>query len=272
MTFDFVSGLVGLLAVVIFHIIINFHNNSNIYRTGSSKNFRKKINQLNINRENLSYTKRMVYILIIIPLAITAYLVYSTGWFVLVVAILGLLLGFLYTSGPKPFYKTVIGEGIMAVITTVVIPVAFIYLGIENSGKLDSSTIIDVIVICLPNTFAIFSSILAANLTELEERDPEADTMVERIGQHNTLNLFRASWALAFLLVPILTIMQVIPYVVDILILFYPSLWDNFRPFLKKPTVNNLQSVLQATNRLSVTYVGLLALGAIITVIISLIK
>lgn len=272
MTFDFVNGLLGLLAVIIFHMIINFHNNYNVYRSSTSNIYRKRINNLGVNRETLSHAKRMTYILAFIPLVITAYLVYSTGWFILVIAILGIVLGLLYTSGPKPLNQTVVGEIVMAIATTVIIPVAFIYLGLANSGKIDSSAIIDIIVICLPNTFAVFSTIIASNVTQLEADSTKADTLVERIGLHNSMSLFRASWALSFLLVPILALMQVIPYIALILILFYPAIWDNFRPFLKEPTEKNFSSVLNATIRLAVSYVGLLAIGAIITVIIDLIK
>ncbi|AKP66789.1 prenyltransferase [Companilactobacillus ginsenosidimutans] len=272
MTFDFVNGLLGLLAVVIFHMIINFHNNYNIYRSADKNVLRNKINDMGINRESLSHAKRMVYVLAFIPIVITAYLVYMTGWFILVVAILGIVLGLLYTSGPKPLNKTVVGEVVMAIATTVIVPMAFIYLGLANSGKIDSSTIIDIIVICLPNTFAVFSTIIAQNVSELETGSTSSNTLVEKIGQHNSLSLFKASWALAFLLVPIMALMHVIPYVTLLLILFYPGIWDNFRPFLKEPSAKNLNSVLLATIRLSVSYVGLLAVGAVITVIIGLIS
>lgn len=272
MTFDFVNGLLGLLAVIIFHLIINFHNNYNVYKSSHSNVFRKKINDLGVNRESLAHARRMVYVLAFIPLVITAYLTYTTGWFILVVAILGIVVGLLYTSGPKPLNKTVIGEVMMAIATTVIVPVAFIYLGLANAGKIDSSSIIDIIVICLPNTFAVFSVIIASNVTQLEEDSNKADTLVERIGKHNSLSLFKASWSLAFLLVPILALMQVVPYVTLLLILMYPGIWDKFRPFLKEPTHHNLNTVLQATIRLAVSYVGLLVIGAVISVILQLVK
>ncbi len=272
MTFDFVNGVLGLLAVVIFHMILNFHNNYNVYRSSRPSIVHKQINALGVNRESLSHARKMVYVLAFIPLVITAYLVYSTGWFILVVAILGLVLGLLYTSGPKPLNQTVLGEGLMAVVTTVIIPVAFIYLGLASSGKLDSSSIIDIVVLCLPNTFAVFSVIIASNVTQLEESAELSDSLVERIGKHNSLSLFKASWACAFLLVPILALMQVVPYVTLLLILFYPSIWDKFRPFLKAPTEKNLNTVLQATTRLTLYYVGLLVIGALISVVMQLIK
>jgi 1,4-dihydroxy-2-naphthoate octaprenyltransferase len=272
MTFDFVNGLLGLLAVIIFHMIINFHNNYNEYKSAKSSVFLKKIHELGVNREALSHAKRMVYVLAFIPIVITAYLVYTTGWFILVIAILGIVMGILYTSGPKPLNQTVIGEFVMAIATTVIIPVAFIYLGLASSGKIDSSTIIDIIVICLPNTFAVFSAIIAGNVTQLEKDSSKADSLVERIGFHNSINLFRASWALSFLLVPILAIMQVVPYTALILILFYPGIWDKFRPFLKEPTQEHFDTVLEATIRLAAYYVVLVALGAIITVIMKLVS
>lgn len=271
MTFDFVNGVLGLLAVVIFHMILNFHNNYNVYRSSRPSIVHKQINALGVNREALLHARRMVYILAFIPLVITAYLVYSTGWFTLIVAVLGIVLGLIYTSGPKPLNQTVVGEVLMAIATTVIVPVAFIYLGLASSGKLDSSSIIDVIVICLPNTFAVFSVIIASNVTQLEEGSELSDSLVERIGKHNSLSLFKASWACAFLLVPIMAIMQVVPYVTLILVLFYPGLWDKFRPFLKAPTSQNLDTVFKATTRLSVYYVGLLMVGALISIALKLI-
>lgn len=272
MTFDFVNGILGLLAVVIFHMILNFHNNYNVYRSSRPSIVHKQINALGVNREALAHARRMVYVLAFIPLVITAYLVYSTGWFILIVAILGIVLGLLYTSGPKPLNQTVVGEGLMAIATTVIVPVAFIYLGLASSGKLDSSSIIDIVVLCLPNTFAVFSVIIASNVTQLEESAELSDSLVERIGKHNSLSLFKASWACAFLLIPILALMQVVPYITLVLILFYPAIWDKFRPFLNAPTEKNLNTVLQATTRLALYYVGLLAIGAIISVVMQLIK
>ncbi|MFD1471053.1 prenyltransferase [Companilactobacillus mishanensis] len=272
-TFDIISGLLGLVAIVFFHLIINFHNNYNEFKTYRTGSYHDKINKMNINRESLAKVRRLVYAIGIIPILITAYLTYRTGWFILLVAIIGLILGFLYTSGPRPLNSTIMGEAVIAIAISVVIPVAFVYLGLATAGKIDSSTIIDTIVICLPITFAIFGTIIANNVMDLED-DLKNDrhTLVDRIGKHNSMNLFKASWALTYALIPILALMKVIPYVSLIMIIFYPGIWDIYRPFLSTSEPKNFPNVLKATLRLTISYIGLMAVGAIIDEIIILIK
>ncbi|GAB5055836.1 prenyltransferase [Companilactobacillus alimentarius] len=272
-TFNLIYGLLGFVAVFFIHLFINFHNNYMDYRNSTSEEYRKKISTIGINRESLAIVKKWMYGLAIFPLIIGAFLVYKTGWITLVLGIIGIDVGLLYSAGPKPLNSTMFGEIVVAVAITQLIPVTYVYLGLVGVGKFDSSTAISIILVSLPNTFAAFCAELSNGTCDLEADVKNGrNTLVSRIGKTNALSLFKASWALAFLLIPILAILKVVPYITLLLVLLYPNIWDDLRPYLKEQIkTKTYPLVIKAVTKLVVGYILLIAVGAIIKMIMSLI-
>jgi 1,4-dihydroxy-2-naphthoate octaprenyltransferase len=271
-TFNFLYGILGFIAVFFIHLFINFHNNLMDYRNSKSEEYREKISTIGINRESLAVVKKWMYGLAIFPLIIGAFLVYKTGWFTLALGVIGVGIGLLYSAGPKPLNSTMFGEAVVAIAITQLIPLTYVYLGMVGIGKFDSSTAISVILVSLPNTFAAFCAELANGTCDLEADIKNGrHTLVETIGKANALDLFKASWALAFLLIPIMAILKVVPYITLMLVLLYPNIWDDLRPYLKKQVKKQTYPlVIKAVTKLSVGYILLIAVGAIVKLIMSM--
>ncbi|WP_125567818.1 prenyltransferase [Companilactobacillus insicii] len=271
-TFDFIDGILGFITVIFIHIIINFHNNYMDYRNSKDISYRQKISTIGINRESLAIVKKWMYGLTIFPLLLGAFLVYRTGWPILVIGVISIGIGLLYSGGPKPLDSTMFGEAVVAVAISILIPLIYSYLGLVGTGNLDSSSVIDIIIICLPNTFAIFAAQLCNNICDIESDIKNGrHTLVYHIGKTNALSLFKASWALSFLLIPILALLQVVPYVTLLVLLLYPSIWDKFQPYLKvQVKTQTYPLVIKAVTQLVLAYVLLIAVGAIINKIMSL--
>ncbi|WP_334333040.1 prenyltransferase [Companilactobacillus sp. HBUAS59544] len=271
-TFNFLYGILGFIAVFFIHLFINFHNNLMDYRNSKSEEYREKISTIGINRESLAVVKKWMYGLAIFPLIIGAFLVYKTGWFTLALGVIGVGIGLLYSAGPKPLNSTMFGEAVVAIAITQLIPLTYVYLGMVGIGKFDSSTAISVILVSLPNTFAVFCAELANGTCDLEADIKNGrHTLVETIGKANALDLFKASWALAFLLIPIMAILKVVPYITLMLVLLYPNIWDDLRPYLKKQVKKQTYPlVIKAVTKLSVGYILLIAVGAIVKLIMSM--
>jgi 1,4-dihydroxy-2-naphthoate octaprenyltransferase len=268
-TFDFFYGILGFVAVFFIHLFINFHNNYMDYRNSTSEEYREKISTIGINRESLAIVKKWMYGLAIFPLIIGAFLVYKTGMITLAIGVVGVVIGLLYSSGPKPLNSTMFGEIVVAIAISQLIPITYSYLGLVGSAKFDSSTAISVILVSLPNTFAFFSAELSNGTCDLEsDRKNGRNTLVSKVGKANALSLFKASWALAFLLVPILAILKVVPYITLLIVLLYPNIWDGFRPYLKEQVkTTTYPLVIRSVSKFSVTYILLIAVGAIIKLV-----
>ena len=271
-TFNFLYGVLGFIAVFFIHLFINFHNNYMDYRHSTNEEYREKISTIGINRESLAVVKKWMYGLAIFPLIIGAFLVYKTGWVTLALGIVGVGLGLLYSAGPKPLNSTMFGEAVVSIAITQLIPVTYTYLGLVESGKFDSSTAISMILIALPNTFAAFCAELSNGTCDLEADVKNGrNTLVSKVGKANALSLFKASWALAFLLIPILALLKVVPYITLLLVLLYPNIWDDLRPYLKEQVkTKTYPLVIRAVTKLVVPYIFLIAVGAIIKAIMSL--
>lgn len=270
-TFNFLNGILGFVAVFFIHLFINFHNNYMDYKNSKSEEYRQKISTIGINRESLAIVKKWMLGLAIFPLIIGAFLIYRTGWVTLVIGVIGVAIGLLYSAGPKPLNSTIFGEAAVAIAISQLIPLAYTYLGLGGTAKFDSSTAISVILVSLPNTFAFFCAELSNGTSDLEADVKNGrHTLVARIGRANALSLFKASWSLAFLLVPILALTKVVPYITLLIVLLYPNIWDDFRPYLKEQVkTKTYPLVIKAVGKFSVTYIFLIAVGAIIKLVMS---
>ncbi|MFC6322168.1 prenyltransferase [Companilactobacillus baiquanensis] len=267
--FDIINGILGFITVFFIHIIINFHNNYMDFRHSKSEEYRKKISTIGVNRESLVIVKKWMYGLTIFPLLIGAFLVYRTNWWTLLIGIICVLIGLSYSAGPKPLNSTMFGSSVVAIAISILIPVVYVYLGTVTSGKLTSSAIINAIIVCLPNTFAMFSAQLCNDTCDLEaDKKNGRHTLVTKIGKTNALSLFKASWWLTFLLIPILAVLKVVPYITMIAVLLYPNIWDNYHPYLKEQVKKKTYPlVMKAVVKLVNTYVFLVAVGAIIKLV-----
>jgi 1,4-dihydroxy-2-naphthoate octaprenyltransferase len=272
-TFNLLYGILGFIAVFFIHLFINFHNNYMDYRNSTSEEYRQKISTIGINRESLAIVKKWMYGLAIFPLIIGAFLTYQTGWITLMIGVIGVLVGLSYSAGPKPLNSTMFGEVVVAIAISQLIPIAYSYLGLAGTAKFDSSTAISVILVSLPNTFAFFCAELSNGTCDLEADEKNGrHTLVSKVGKANALSLFKASWAIAFLLIPILALLKVVPYITLLVVLLYPNIWDDLRPYLQKQVkTQTYPLVIKAVGKFSVTYILLIAVGAIFKLVMAVI-
>ncbi|GAQ00448.1 prenyltransferase [Companilactobacillus pabuli] len=270
-TFNIWYGILGFIAVFFIHLFINFHNNYMDYKNSQSEEYRQKISTIGVNRESLAIVKKWMLGLAIFPLIIGAFLTYQTSWVTLMIGVIGVAIGLLYSAGPKPLNSTFVGEIVVAIAISQLIPIAYSYLGLFGSGKFDSSTTISIVLACLPNTFAFLCAELSNGTCDLEaDLKNGRNTLVSKVGKANALSLFKASWAIAFLLVPILALTKVVPYITLLIVLLYPNIWDDFRPYLKEQVkTKTYPLVIKAVSKFSVTYILLIAVGAIIKLVMS---
>lgn len=270
-TFNIWYGILGFIAVFFIHLFINFHNNYMDYKNSQSEEYRQKISTIGVNRESLAIVKKWMLGLAIFPLIIGAFLTYQTSWVTLMIGVIGVAIGLLYSAGPKPLNSTFVGEIVVAIAISQLIPIAYSYLGLFGSRKFDSSTTISIVLACLPNTFAFLCAELSNGTCDLEaDLKNGRNTLVSKVGKANALSLFKASWAIAFLLVPILALTKVVPYITLLIVLLYPNIWDDFRPYLKEQVkTKTYPLVIKAVSKFSVTYILLIAVGAIIKLVMS---
>ncbi|WP_099975045.1 prenyltransferase [Lactobacillus terrae] len=267
--FNFLTGILALIVVIFDHMFINFHNNYMDFKHSKDEFYRTKISTVGMSRGMLGTIRKWMYGLGLVVIILGLVLVYLTNWITLVLGIIGVGIGMLYSAGPKPINSTIFGETLVSIAISILIPVVYVILGLVNVGTLDSSTVINLIIFCLPNTFVVFSAQLCNNTCDLDEDVKNGRyTLPYKIGHDNAISLFKALWALAFLLVPILVILKVTPYTTLILILLYPNIWSTFKPYFREQVkTKTYPLVMKAISKFVLSYIGLIAIGAVIKII-----
>jgi 1,4-dihydroxy-2-naphthoate octaprenyltransferase len=109
--FHLLSALAALAAALLIQIGTNYANDYADHRSGVDQG--ERLGPLRVTQAGLvtpPAMKRATAIIFILALLIGAYLVYRGGWPILIIGLLSILFGVLYTSGPFPIGYNGLGE------------------------------------------------------------------------------------------------------------------------------------------------------------------
>jgi len=189
-----------------------------------------------------------------------SYLMWIGGWFILAIAVLSTVAGYLYTAGPRPISTTPFGEltvflffGIAAVVGTVFL----------QTGEVNSASLITGMVIGLP---------AAAVLMVNNYRDFKNDRLAGRrtltivIGPARSISLF------SFLMIaPLILIFALAPYLAGLIYWLWLPLAALFialriiKSFRNTPVSPAFNSILANTARYQTIFGALLSLSFLLS-------
>ena len=209
-----------------------------------------------IVKENISLPLAFTYItvLLIISAILGLWLCFRTNWVLFFAGGLLFLIVLSYTSGPFPISRMPIGEFICGIAQGMGVPFLFAYVNDNykqimtlnflrlNNGdwtfSLNGSltTVLALIVICIPSICYNSNVMLANNLS-----DVEADKRNERATLPVVFGRFKANWLyqffgyIPFICIIIAVIFKMAPILSLLTLLTFPKIHKNIKAFIAHP-------------------------------------
>ena len=163
-------SIILIVAMLLFNMSVDMLDNYCDYKNASLEHdYREKTNI--IGRENLSLRKVLIAIVLFVSVsaAMGVYLVYETGYMLLVLGVYSFLVGIFYSAGPRPISSLPFGEFFSG--TTMGFIIILITVGVNIGGfeKLAYNDVANIFIYSVPSIFAIAALMLTNNLCDIEE-------------------------------------------------------------------------------------------------------
>lgn len=267
--FNFGLSLLLFIAVVLFHLAVNVHNQYVDYYKYQSQPevFKNSVNNtLKVNQISPKKAQMLTIILAGISAIIGLYLVYRTGWFILLIGIVSFLIGYFYSGGFKSISYSPFGELVSGLTMGYNITLLAVYINLENTSAFEWSFVLKTALVSLVAVFAISNIMLANNISDAkEDLKVGRKTLVAYIGEKNSLIVWILCYLLGYVAVVMSVVLGYLPrYCLLILVITLPLVALNSIKFVKQPS-----KVLTFVN--SVKNAQILLISVIIGGIISLI-
>src|SRR5690625_3934625 len=109
-SFYLANTLIFFSAMLLFDLTTTVINNYIDYQKASSESFREEHNIISQIGISLNQVIKIIFIMLIVSIALSLWLVYRTDLFVLFVGMLCFAIGIFYTFGPIPLSRMPLGE------------------------------------------------------------------------------------------------------------------------------------------------------------------
>ncbi|QIL46528.1 prenyltransferase [Vagococcus coleopterorum] len=227
-----IAVVIGLVAISLFHSLVNTHNNYMDYQNALGDHYKNQTNV--IGRENLSLSliKKIMWGLAIAYLVLGIYLFSIGSWPIAVIGFFGTVIGLAYSSGPKPINSTFLAESLTATSMGFLTPLTAIYLASIGTADFTTGLFFKSLAACLPLILISFTLLLANNTCDLEE-DLENNryTLVSYIGKENAVTLFNLVTVALPIIIFILAITKITPYLSLVTLLVFPLVYKMTKPY-----------------------------------------
>ncbi len=229
------------IAVVLFHLAVNVHNQYvDYYKYKNQPDvFKNSVNNtLKINHISPRKTRWTTIILAGISALIGLYLFSQTGWFILLIGIISFAIGYLYSGGIKSISYTPFGELVSGLTMGYNITLLAVYINLENTPQFAWNFILKTALVSLIAVFAISNIMLANNISDAkEDLTVGRKTIVAYLGQKKSLRVWVLSYVLGYLAIIVSVLLGYLPwYCFLILVLTMPLIIKNSVGFVKNPS------------------------------------
>lgn len=229
------------VAVVLFHLAVNVHNQYVDYYKYKSQPtvFKNSVNNtLKVNHISPRHAQVLTIVLTLISALIGLYLVFKTGFFVLVIGIISFLIGYLYSGGFKSISYSPFGELVSGLTMGYNITLLAVFVNLEGTSAFEWNFILKTALVSLVAVFAISNIMLANNISDAkEDKKVGRRTIVAYLGQKKSLLVWIISYILGYVAVLLSVILGYLPvYCLVVLIVTMPLVILNSVKFVKKPS------------------------------------
>lgn len=191
-----------MLSAICFHLAVNGHNQLSDYRRyQNSTTVQDSTNNI-IKRFEISipWAYSVLGILMLIFFISGLYLVYLSGWPLLLLGGSSFLIGYCYSGGPYPLLKTPLGELASGLAMGLNITLLGVYINIYNAPTYDNWFWLTGSIVSLPAVFTIANIMLANNICDKDE-----DVVIGRktlayyLGTKHSLTLLQINYVFSYL-------------------------------------------------------------------------
>lgn len=234
--FNLAASLLLFVAVVLFHLAVNGHNQYTDYSRYQKHHVKSTNNILVRFKIDRHWARNVIAILTLISLLIGLYLSYETSWLVLVIGVISYLIGFCYSGGPHPILKTPFGEPASGITMGYNITLLGFFINTYNVMSLNAIFWWQTIVIAVPAIFVIASVMLANNICDVDEDVKiERKTLPYYIGRKAALGVLIFFQIMPFVMIPVGIWLKFLPIWTLGIFLVSPLVYKNVRTFVRHP-------------------------------------
>lgn len=244
-SFYLANTLIFFSAMLLFDLTTTVINNYIDYQKASSESFREEHNIISQIGISLNQVIKIIFIMLIVSIALSLWLVYRTDLFVLFVGMLCFAIGIFYTFGPIPLSRMPLGEFFSGVTMGFGIIFLTVYINAYSEGitnfKLDGFNLqfnanlillLEILIISLPSVLTISNLMLANNICDLEEDiENQRFTLPYYIGKKNALRIFNYLYLLAFIALVVAVFLKLVPTILLASLLMVYPIYKNAKKF-----------------------------------------
>ncbi|MCM6795799.1 1,4-dihydroxy-2-naphthoate polyprenyltransferase [Levilactobacillus brevis] len=196
-------GLTGLffIAMLLFNMAVDINDNYQDYTKAGSQaaEWKKNTNVIGVNGLSVKGIFTLMATMAGVAGVIGLYLVWQTGWPLLVMGIFCFLVGYLYAGGPRPLSGTPTGEFFAGFTMGYMIMLITVYLNLYQTGNFTGSLLLRVLLASGIAVMAIAALLLANNICDAQEDlDLNRTTIVYYLGVNGSLWLFASFYVIGY--------------------------------------------------------------------------
>ncbi len=229
-------SLLGLLTAVLFHLAVNIRDNYLDYYIADNKNANYAQDMV-VGKEKIPLKNvKLAYIISgAVALVIGLFLVLQTSFFLLFIGFGGMLIGALYTMGPRPISSTPTGEFFVGLAMGFGIFTAMVYVNAFDVIQFDWITSVQIIVASIPTSITVMAISLANNICDLEEDiEDNRFTLPYHIGVDKALVVFKYFYYAGYIAIILSIVFGTFPRLVTLSLLTFPYVLKNIQIFMNK--------------------------------------
>ncbi|WP_223595794.1 1,4-dihydroxy-2-naphthoate polyprenyltransferase [Neobacillus bataviensis] len=190
-----------------------------------------------------------------IALLLGIYICANSSWWLALIGLICMAVGYFYTGGPVPIAYTPFGEVFAGFFMGMLIILISFYI---QTGTVDSTSIL----VSIPSMVLVGEILLANNIRDLDnDKENGRKTLAILLGKKKAINLLAGMFIFSYLWVLGLIIGGVVPAWVAIVILSAPKAIKATKGFIKNSLPIQMAPAMKATAQTNTIFGFLLAIG-----------
>lgn len=197
-----------------------------------------------------------------IAILLGVYICMNSSWWIAVVGLISILIGYLYTGGPVPIAYTPFGEFFAGLFMGVVIILISFYI---QTGQLTNMAIL----VSIPVAILIGAINLSNNIRDLDgDKENGRKTLAILLGRKNAIKLLAGMFIVSYgWILSLIVLAQYTPWLL-IVFLSAPKAFEAVKKFIGKTMPIEMMPAMKATAQTNTFFGFLLSAGFIISYIL----
>ncbi|WP_143463646.1 1,4-dihydroxy-2-naphthoate polyprenyltransferase [Levilactobacillus enshiensis] len=254
------------VAMLLFNMAVDINDNYQDYTKAGNQAaaWKKNTNIIGVNHLAVHRIFALMASMAVVAGIIGLYLVWVTGWPLLLMGIFCFLVGYLYAGGPKPLSGTPTGEFFAGFTMGYMIMLITVYLNLYQTAQFTGTLLARVLLASGIAIAAIAALLLANNICDAkEDLDLNRKTIVYYLGKRGSLWLFASFYVLGYLSLIVSVAIGDLPRWSLLALLSIPLIYRNVQGLFRV-------QVKKETFILAVRSLGILALSTVVAEVLGL--